>query len=184
MLYEEQAAELLQRCEGIAGRTLKQVRGNLGRAATRAEAVWELLVLEAASHLGAVQCEPPEGGPDIRLLLPSGRWLSIEVTYLHPRFEGEERMCDLISQWMYEAGCTTGPPRVHIVCDFHGGFEAPSGTRLTLPAEHDRKAFLASAEVAAFLASVRERPGERHHVRLTDFTVTLHSRPQLSEADC
>jgi hypothetical protein len=114
MLYEEQAAELLRRCEALAGRTLHQLRGNLAKASTRAEAVWELLVVEAASQLGEVECEAPHGGPDIRLLMPSGRWVSVEVTYLHPRFEGEQRRWRLVTGWMAEAESTIGPREWHL----------------------------------------------------------------------
>lgn len=62
MLKEEQAAELLRRCESIAGRALKQTRGNLRRAETRAAAVWELVVSEAVAQLGRVELEPPGVG--------------------------------------------------------------------------------------------------------------------------
>lgn len=65
MLKEEQVAELLRRCEAVAGRVLKQTRGNLRRAETRAAAVWELIVLEAVSQLGRVELESPVGGPDV-----------------------------------------------------------------------------------------------------------------------
>jgi len=44
--------------------------------------VWEMLVVDAAARLGAVEYESPTGGPDIRLKLPTARWVWIEVTFL------------------------------------------------------------------------------------------------------
>ncbi|MBT9524817.1 MAG: hypothetical protein IV105_06125 [Rhizobacter sp.] len=183
MLYEEQAAELLKRCEALAGRRLVQVRGNLQRASTRAEAVWELLVLEAASHLGKVECEGPAGGPDIRLLMPSGRWLAIEVTYLHPRFEEDEVQCNAVVRWIAEKERLFERPRIALSCSFDGGRHEASGTRLTLPEEHEKRKFLESPELVQFLSNVRERPTERHSVKLAHYTVQITSRPRLTEGD-
>jgi len=181
MLKEEQAAELIRRCEALAGRLLPQLRGNLARASTRAEAVWEMLVVEAASHLGKVECESPEGGPDVRLWMPSGRWVSIEATYLHPRFENEEDRCRLVATWMNECERRLGPPRVAIECRFGNRTTQRSGARLKLPQE--RRQFLQSAEVVEFLAAVHQRPHERHQVALTSFDITLLSRPRVGDAD-
>jgi len=103
MLLEEQAAELLQRCERIVGRRLDQVRGNLRRAESRAAAVFELLVLEEAARHGAAEYEPGDGGsPDIRLSIPHGRKIWIEVAFLYPRFWKEERQSDVVCQWITE----------------------------------------------------------------------------------
>ncbi len=74
MLREEQVAELLIRVEKAVGKELPQTRGNLRNPENRAAAVWELLVMETASHIGQIEYEP-EGGesPDIRLHPKKGR---------------------------------------------------------------------------------------------------------------
>lgn len=180
MLKEEQVAELLRRCEAFAGRELKQTRGNLKKASTRAAAVWELVVSEAVAQLGRVEYEPPRGGPDIRLELPTGRWVSIEVAYLYPRFEDEERRTSLLVTWIHAAVSSlvpTLPPEVR--CEFHGEYGHPSGPKITLPLEQDRKRFLAAPEVAQFLAAVAARPHDAHQSRLTDYSVTLMASPRL-----
>ena len=82
MITEEQAAELLRRCEQIAGRKLTGLRGRLRSAEARVAAVWEMLVVDAAARLGPTEYESPEGGPDLRLKLPSGRWVWMEVAFL------------------------------------------------------------------------------------------------------
>lgn len=105
MLSEDQAAELLKRCESIVGKTLKQVRGNLKKAETRASAVWELLVLEEASNIGQmVEYEPITDGkcPDILLTLKNRRKIWIEVAFLHPRFGKEERKTEDVRKWIQE----------------------------------------------------------------------------------
>lgn len=178
MLKEEQVAELLRRCEAIAGRDLKQVRGNLRKALTRAEAVFELLVTEAAAQLGQVEYEPLGGGPDIRLELPSGRWVSIEVTYLHPRFDDEERRSAMVARWMHDAATALAPNPPEIRCQFYGDNNHPAGPKRTLPQEQDRRRFLASAEVAQFLDSVATRPTETHQQRLKNYSVILTASPR------
>lgn len=177
MLKEEQAAELLRRCEAIAGRELKQVRGNLRRASTRAEAVWELIVVEAAAQLGRVEYEPIQGGPDIRLELPTSRWASLEVTYLHPRFDDEDRRSAMVAQWMHDAVAAIEPTPPEIRCDFRGDDNHAAGPKRTLPLEHHQKQFLASTEVAQFLAAVTARPAESHQIRLEDYSITLTASP-------
>jgi len=179
MLQEEQVAELLRRCEAIAGRELKHIRGNLRKAPTRAEAVWELLVAEAAAQLGPMAYESTQGGPDIRLKLPTGRWASIEVTYLHPRFDSDEQRSAMVARWMHDAAALLGPNRPEIRCQFHGDKEHPAGPRRTLPREDGKKRFLESTEVAQFLDAIAARPTETHQQRLKDFSVTLMASPRV-----
>lgn len=183
MLRDEQAAELLRRCEAIVGRELKQVRGNLRKASTRADAVWELIVVEAAAQLGRIDYESIQGGPDIRLELPTGRWVSIEVTYLHPRFEDEERRSAMIVQWLHEATASIKPYPPEVRCEFHGDDKHQAGPKRILPKEHEKKNFLASEDVSGFLSAVRSRPTETHELMLTDYSVTLMASPRRSRFD-
>ncbi|CUS37202.1 hypothetical protein COMA2_30125 [Candidatus Nitrospira nitrificans] len=62
MLFEEQVVELLRRCEKLVGKELSQIRSDLKSAQTRGAAVWELLVIEASAHMGALQHEPRQNG--------------------------------------------------------------------------------------------------------------------------
>lgn len=55
MIKEGQVVELLKRCEDITGQRLEQVRGNLSRAESRSAAIWELIVLDASTEIGAVE---------------------------------------------------------------------------------------------------------------------------------
>jgi hypothetical protein len=55
MLKEEQAAELLTRCETIIGKKLSDVQSKLQQPDARSATVWELLVIEAASQIGTVE---------------------------------------------------------------------------------------------------------------------------------
>lgn len=177
MLREEQVAELLRRCESAAGRTLTQSRGNLRKASTRAAAVWELLFYEAAAQLGRVEGESPQGGPDVRLKLPTGRWVSIEVTYLHRRFDDDNRKSEMVARWMHDAAAAIGPFPPQINCQFGGDSTHPAGPKRTLPQESDRRRFLASAEVAQFLHAIKTLPKETHTLRLTKYSITLTASP-------
>lgn len=177
MLKEVQAAELLRRCEAIAGRRLTQVRGNLRRAETRAAAVWELLVLEAAAQNGSVEYEPESGGPDVRMKLPSGRWASIEVAYLNPRFEDIEDRSRAVVTWVNQAVAKklgSQPPRIH--CQFHGE-RHPAGSKRILPLEHEMRLFLRDPEIIEYLERVAANPQGTHKQRLTRYSVTLTSSP-------
>jgi hypothetical protein len=99
MLLEEQAAELVQRCERILGIALSQTRGNLRTADNRAAAVWELLVIEAASSLIDRIRASPGASPDVRLDLARSCDL-VEVAYLYPRFWDEERRSNAVVAWL------------------------------------------------------------------------------------
>ncbi len=178
MLNEEQVAELLRICEAVSGRELKQNRGNLRKASTRAEAVWELIVAEAASQLGRVEYESVQGGPDIRLALPTGRWVSIEATYLHPRFEDEDQRSSMLVSWMHEAVVSLVPNPPEIRCEFSGDDSHPAGPKRTLPREHERKRFLASTEITAFLAEIAARPNAIHQLKLKNYSATLIASPR------
>lgn len=177
MLKEAQAAELLRICEAVAGRELKQIRGNLRKASTRAEAVWELIVAEAASQLGCIEYESEQGGPDVRLALPTRRWVSIEATYLHPRFEDEEQRSSMLVSWMHEAAASLVPNPPEIRCEFSGDDSHPAGPKRTLPREHERKRFLASTEILAFLAEIAARPDAIHQLKLNNYSATLIASP-------
>ena len=177
MLKEVQAAELLRRCETIAGRRLTQVRGNLRQAKTRAAAVWELLVLEAAAQNGPVEYEPEGGGPDVRMKLPTGRWTSVEVAYLNPRFEDINDRSRAVATWVNDAVAKklgSQPPRIH--CEFHGE-KHPAGPRRTLPQEHEMTLFLRDPEIIDYVERVAANPQGTHEQRLTKYTVTLTSSP-------
>ena len=183
MLKEEQAAELLRRCEALAGSTLPQVRGRLRNATSRAAAVWELLVVDAAAQLGKVEYESPSGGPDIRLFLPSGRWVWIEVAYLYPRFWREEQRSRSVEKWLREyAQNKLGSEAGRICCSFHGDLKNPAGPVRRLPAEHERNVFLSDPEVVNFFHHCSVSPHTQIEVSLTRYTVTLKSMPEGSHA--
>lgn len=179
MLKEEQAARLLLRCEELAGRRLTSLRGNLRRASTRAAAVWEMLVFEAAAELGPVEYEDPLGGPDIKLHLSDARFVWIEVAYLYPRFEDEERRSRALSNWVHGEAARIGFVG-SLRCDFFGDPKNPAGPVRTLPAMNQQKVFLRDPEVAAFFELLKSPLKHEHKVTLSRWTVSLTASPALS----
>lgn len=135
-----------------------------------------MIVIEAVAQLGPVELEPSDGGPDVRLKLPSDRWVAVEAAYLHPRFESEERRSGELSQWMFDEFEKLGPGGPEVECYFFGDPTSPTGPRRILPP--DRKTFLADLEVARFLNEVRAAPHIQRTVELTRFTVRLSSTPR------
>ncbi|WP_041390409.1 hypothetical protein [Polaromonas sp. JS666] len=179
MLKEEQAAELLRRCEAIAGRTLPMLRGNLRRSSTRVAAVWEMIVVEAASQLGRIEYEDPKGGPDIKLYFSDERFVWIEVTYLHERFAEEERRSRAVSDWVHEEAQRIGFDG-DVRCDFFGDVNNLAGPVRTVPPMDKRKVFLRDPEVAAFFNVLKSRQFAEHKTTLTRWTVTLSATPKRS----
>ena len=180
MLREEQVAELLTRVEQILGKELPQIRGNLRVPENRAAAVWELLVIEAASYLGQIEYEPePGGSPDIRLHPPKGRKFWIEVAYLYPRFWQEERQPDHVIRWLYQEAERRSIPlsKIHPTLD---GRDGAAGPVRVLPAINERKKFLKEPDVIKFFQDIVSMPAEMHSCALSQYTVSISYLPNAS----
>jgi hypothetical protein len=177
VLKEEQVAELLIRVERILGKELPQTRGNLRNPENRAAAVWELLVMEAASYIGQIEYEPEAGeSPDIRLHPERGRKLWIEAAYLYPRFWQQEQRSDHVKQWLYKEAERRGIPVSKIYPRFDGK-DTNAGPILTLPAITERKQFLKEPEIVKFFQDIASKPAERHSCCLSRCTVSISYLP-------
>jgi hypothetical protein len=180
MLKEEQAAELLRRCEAISDRRLDNLRGNLRRAETRAAAVWEMIAFEASSQLGHVEYEDPSGGPDLKLYFSEDRYAWIEIAYQNPRFEDEERRSRAVMEWVNQERQRIGFTG-SIRCDFFGELNNPAGPVRTLPSLHEKKVFLRDPEVLAFFSRLKDPLSSIHQVTLRLWTVTLTANSETSQ---
>lgn len=180
MLQEEQAADLLNRCEKLLGLELRQLRGNLRNAGTRAAAVWELLVLEAASNIGSIEYEPLLGSsPDIRLFLPNGRSVWIEVAYLYPRFWREERKSSAVISWLYSEARLRGIPLGKIFIRLDGIDDKGAGPIRKLPELHERKKFLNDPEIKSFYDIITSNASDKYACSLSNYTVSILYNPDL-----
>jgi hypothetical protein len=160
MLREEQAAELLRRCESLAGVPLSQTRGNLRQSKSRAAAIWELLVFEEMSRLGDVAYEPHEGAsPDLLLTLPSGKSIWVEAAFLYPRFGMEERQSEAVVFWVAGEASRLGIPPFKISCNFEGDRTNPAGPVRLLPKLNQGKVFLHDATIQDFFRRIIADPG-------------------------
>lgn len=178
MLLNEQAAELLKRCEEIVGTQLSQVRGNLSKAESRASAVWELLVLEAASKIGQVEYEPhPGGSPDIQLFLPGYRSVWIEVAFLYPRFWKEERKSIAVTNWIFSEAERRGIPSCKIYPRLDGVQKNNAGPVRKLPELNERKQFLHSQEIKNFFEGIVNKPNVHHRIDSSDYTLSIAYSP-------
>jgi hypothetical protein len=183
MLLDEQAAELLRRCELITGQQLEIVRGNLRNASTRAAAVWELLVLEEASRIGKVEYEPvadciPGSRPDILLTLMNERKIWIEVAFLYPRFWKQERQSRTVDEWIREEAKKRGVCSFKISTRFNGDSNNPAGPTRKLPELQKRKSFLIDPEVACFFDSIKKDASQGRSIKLSKYSVELIYTPQ------
>lgn len=178
MIKEGQVVELLKRCEEITGQRLEQVRGNLSRAETRSAAIWELLVLDASTELGTVEYEPhADGSPDIRVTLPSGEKVWIEVAFLYPRFWKEERQSFEVSQWLREEADKRGIDGFKISCRFDG-VASRSGFIRKLPLQQEKNEFLKSNLVSSFFSQVLANKGEKSSFIHPSYTLSVAYSPE------
>lgn len=173
MLFEEQVAELLRRCEKLVGKELSQIRGDLKSAQTRGAAVWELLVIEASSHMGALQHEPRKNGTlDIQVTRPDGRTIWVEATYLKPRFLEQERRSDAVKTWFFQEASRREIPLAKISIHFNGRTTL-AGTARNLPELNERQQFLKDEEVQSFFKAIESQPKDCHTCALSRYTVSV-----------
>lgn len=181
MLKQDQAAELLRRCESITGKRLSQTRGNLSKPETRAAAVWELLVLEAASYLGKVEYEPEgKSCPDVQLIDDKIGLLWIEAAFLYPRFWKNDRKSSELTRWVYEEARNRGVDVVKISYKFYGDENHKAGPVKTLPELHEKKAVIGSSEFSDFFQKIKEHPDKEHHLDLSNYTFSLNYNPKAA----
>lgn len=179
MLREEQAAELLQRCERIAGKRLEQIRGNLRKSESRSAAILELLVLEEVSKIGKVDYEPFDGGsPDILLMLPGERKIWIEVAFLYPRFWKQERQSDAVAKWITEEATKRGISPFKVSCNFDGDRNSVAGPIRTLPNLHERKKFLKEQQVCYFFERINRNPWQSYSIKHAEYSVEFTYSPE------
>lgn len=178
MIKEAQVAELLKRCEKKIGQRLEQVRGNLGRPETRSAAIWELLVLDASMEIGTVEYEPhADGSPDIRVALPSGEKIWIEVAFLYPRFWKEERQSFDVSQWLRVEADKRGIDGFKISCRFDGAASRAGFVR-KLPQQQEKNEFLKSEFVTAFFSQVLNDRSQGVSLVHQDYTLSVIYSPE------
>lgn len=183
MLRNEQVVKLLKICEKLVGKELPQVRGHLSKDASRAPAIWELLVLEAASEIGEIEYEPiPGGSPDIHLQFPNGRGIWIEVAFLYPKFQKEERVSDKIIVWLSSESRRRGIPPYKIYPRFDGKAGNDAGPVRILPEAHERKQFLKLPEIVEFFERIKLQPTEKYICVLSDYTLSISYAPEAQES--
>ncbi len=180
MLQEDQTAELLLWCEQELGVELRQIRGNLTKALTRASAVWELLVIEEASRLGKVQYEPDaEGSPDLFIEFPNGRPVWIEIKYLARRYVKEEQQTQEVANWIFNEAKRLGVPPESVKPRF-GRFVSDKGKSIRiLPQINMRKFFLNDPELRYFFRRIKMFPHHNFSCDLTDYTISIDYWPKF-----
>jgi hypothetical protein len=183
MLIEEQAAALLTRCEKLLGIELRQIRGNLRRASSRAAAVWELLVMEAASHLGLIEYEPhPGASPDIRLRIKQGRAIWLEAAYLYPRFWDEERRSDAVMRWLLAEAERRGLPRGTIHLRFDGAPQSQAGYVRILPKLHEKTLLLKHLALKSFFNEILCDRSKVRTCALSPYSVSIAYSPNIASS--
>ena len=178
MLKEEQAAELLARCEEAVGKQLLQVRGNLRNAVTRAAAVWELLVIEAAANIARIQYEPHPGvSPDVLLTSPEGREIWIEAAYLYPRFWKNERKSEAVVRWIHHEAERFNINPWKLAFRLDGATGNNAGPIRTLPELHNKKEFLREPGLRDFLNQIKLKPDERNSYTHPRYSLVISYLP-------
>ena len=178
MLREEQVAELLRRHEDVLQSHIKMIKGNLRCADNRAAQVWELIVLDAASHIGPVEYEShPMSSPDIKLKLGNNHFLWIEVAYIYPRFWQKERIIRSVIDWIFNHSKKLGIPPYKIHPLLNPREETEAGPILKLPKLNERKIFLADSEIETFFKQILNNPSKKQKISLTHYSMILEYNP-------
>lgn len=184
MLIEEQVSELLSKCERLLGKKLPKIRGDLWKVENRAAAIWELLVLEAAANVCPIEYEPLEGSsPDIRLHLPYGRPIWIEVTYLYPRFWKQERRSSDVRRLLFADIRRKGIPYSKILIRLYSE-QTKAGRLPKLPTHSEEKDFLNHPNLKRFYDHISSNPNDDFGCDLSPYTilVSYHSGAKAPHA--
>jgi hypothetical protein len=179
MLKEDQAAELLRRCEIVVGQSLTKIRSALLDAEVRASAVWELLCIDAFSKLGHVAYERLSGysRPDLLLSIQGCADVAIEAAYVYPRNWRNDRRARDVLQWVYSQAKVRNIPEFRISSHFFGDPTNRAGPVRNLPAQHDKNQVLRSEAFVSFFAAIAERPSEIHEATISPYSVRLKYDP-------
>jgi hypothetical protein len=178
MLKEEQVLEILLRHHNAIGKHAAMIRGNLRNAETRAAQIWELIVLDATARTGEVEYEPrPGGSPDIRLLVPGGRAVWIEVAYLYPRFWQERRKMDAVVNWIFSEAKRLEVAQFKVFPRFEEYTRTDAGPLLKLPDQHKKRDFLQDPELISFFEHITSNPQKEHRCSLSQYSVSIEYRP-------
>lgn len=176
MLKEDQAAELLRRCETSVGKRLRQIRSHLRHPEQRAAALWELIVIDSAGQIGTLDYEPKTGGsrPDVKLQLSTGRAIWLEATFLQPRFWKEERKSEAVRQSIIQELRRRNIAPGKIQYRFQTAAQSAAGPELRLPELRERGLFLREPGLSSFLDAVQRHPSEDRSYVSPHYSVSLH----------
>lgn len=138
-----------------------------------------MIALEACAQLGRVEYEDPDGGPDLRLWLSQDRFVWIEVSYLHPRFEDQERRSREVANWVQGEGSALGF-KGSIRCEFLGDLDNQSGPIRDLPLLHEKSLFFRDPKVSEFFSRLQSPIEESFSVVLSSWPIRLIASPDAS----
>lgn len=180
MLLEDQAAELLRRCEQRFGRRLDQIRGNLRVADTRAAAVWELLCIDAWSKVASIVYEPTGHASSPDLVVTSGEaTMWVEVAFLYPSSWKNDRRERELQRAIYKEVSRRGIP-AHTISTEYFGVAVGRGKARSLPDPHVASGVINASPVRSFFEQVRLHPDEGRSVRLDPYSVIVHFDPNAT----
>jgi len=178
LLKDEQVAELLRRYRDVLSHNIAMIKGNLRNADNRASQVWELIVLDAAAHIGQVEYEShPGASPDIKLQLTDSRPIWIEVAYLYPRFWQDERKIYAVMHWIFNEAKRKNIPPYKICPCLDAQEESNAGPILKLPELHKKMDFLRDPEIELFFKHITDNPNDNFNLPLTRYSIILEYLP-------
>jgi len=179
MLKEEQVSELLIECERLVGQRLVQIRGNLTRPENRSAAIFELLAIQAFAALGTVEYEPFPNSPDIRLTLPDGNQVWVEVAFLYDKYWKQERQSRELTMAMRTHAQSKGIAPEKISFRFTGEPTA-AGYERRLPEQQDLKKFFKGEYARDLFQRIRSAPLEPFTVEHPRFSFQVSYVPSAT----
>jgi hypothetical protein len=159
VLAEHQVRHLLDEGERRIGRRLDGIRGQLRSESNVRSAIWELVVIDAFSAVGAIDYERKTGmgkTPDLHVETQDCSFW-VEAAFLHPRFADIEKRQDAFRRAVWNQERQIGIPAGTLSYEFYGE-RAAFGYDVRIPAQHKLADFFKQDLVRNFFESIKANP--------------------------
>jgi hypothetical protein len=175
MLAEHQVRHLLTEVERAVGRRLEDIRSRLRSESNVRPAIWELIVLDAVSQIGKIDYQRATTSgktPDIFVETPDGELWIEAALLLSPRIANTEARQDAFRRALYEEERRIGLTSGSLHHEFYGR-KTGYGNEITLPAQHELRAFFRSDSVKSFFEFIRDNPQQPVMIDLGEYGASV-----------
>lgn len=175
MLAEHQVRHLLAEVERAVGRRLEDIRSQLRSESNVRPAIWELIVLDAVGQIGTIDYQRATASgktPDIFVETSDGELWVEAALLLSPRIATIEARQDAFRRALYEEERRIGLSPGSLHHEFYGR-RTGYGFAITLPAQHELRAFFRSESVKSFFEFIKDNPQQPVMIDLGEYGASV-----------